>query len=362
VLTPAELVSDDELPLVDRRPDDLAALLYTGGTTGRSKGVPLTHEQLIAGGGAAREVSHEPGINRGVLALPLAHSYGILVTVGSMHAEEPPVTLLQRWFDAAGWLGLAQQHRAQTAAVVPSMLAMLLAQPLESYDLSELRYVSCGAAPLSAALIREFERRVPTATVHEGYGCTETAGIISATSPGQRRLGTVGRPVPGVELRIVSPEGLDLPPGEDGEIVVRGPNVMSGYLHGEPLGPRGWFATGDIGHLDEEGYLSIVDRKKDLIIRGGHNVFPRDVEDVLLAHPAVAAAAVVGRPDERLGEEVVAFVSLRPDTEATVDDLFAHAKANLSPTKYPREIRVLPTIPLTSVGKVDRKRVREMLS
>ncbi|HEX6686544.1 MAG TPA: AMP-binding protein [Candidatus Limnocylindrales bacterium] len=364
VLDPSELDADGgEHPLVDRRPDDLAALLYTGGTTGRSKGVKLTHEQLIAGGGAARRTSHEPGINRGVLALPLAHSYGILVTVGGMHAEagQAPVTVLQRWFDPAGWLALAAQHRAQAAAVVPSMLAMLLAQPLESYDLSSLKYVASGAAPLSPTLVREFERRVPSATVREGYGCTETAGIISTTAPGQRRLGTVGKPVPGMELRIVSAGGADLPPGEDGEIVVRGPNVMSGYLHGEPVGRGDWFATGDIGHVDADGYLSIVDRKKDLIIRGGHNVFPRDIEDVLLAHPAVAGAAVVGRPDERLGEEVVAFVALHPTATATVDDLFAHAKANLSPMKYPREIRVLAAIPLTSVGKVDRKRVRTML-
>jgi long-chain acyl-CoA synthetase len=238
---------------------------------------------------------------------------------------------------------------------------MLLAQPLEEHDLSRLRFVSCGAAPLSAALVEEFERRVPSATIHEGYGCTETAGIISATRPGRRRLGTVGEPVPGVEVRIVSLDGQDLPAGEDGEILVRGPNVMSGYLHGDPVPDGGWFATGDIGHLDADGYLSIVDRKKDLIIRGGVNVFPRDVEDVLLAHPAVAAAAVVGRPDERLGEEVVAFVSLRDDATATTDELLAHAKENLSPMKYPREIRVLATIPLTSVGKVDRKRVRQSL-
>jgi long-chain acyl-CoA synthetase len=361
VLSPLDLVSADELAIVDCRPDDLAALLYTGGTTGRSKGVPLTHAQLIAAGGAVRQVTYQPGVDLSLLALPLAHSYGILVTVAGMHAEQPLVTLLQRWFEPAGWLALAAEFGAQTTSVVPSMLAMLLAQPLEDFDLSRLQFVACGAAPLPAALIKEFERRVPGATVHEGYGCTETAGIISATPPGQRRVGSVGPPVPGVEVRIVSPEGADLPAGEDGEIVVRGPNVMSGYLHGDPVDADGWFATGDIGHADADGYLYIVDRKKDLIIRGGHNVFPRDVEDVLLTHPAVAAAAVVGRPDERLGEEVIAFVSLRAEKTATVDDLLAHAKANLSPMKYPREIHVLEAIPLTSVGKVDRKRVRELL-
>jgi long-chain acyl-CoA synthetase len=361
----AQLESAAPEEFVDPGADEMAALLYTGGTTGRSKGVPLSHANLIEGAGAARSVTYVPGVNRAVLALPLAHSYGILVTVGGLHATEPPVTALQRWFDPAGWLALAQEHRVQTTAVVPSMLAMLLAQPLEDYDLGELRFVSSGAAPLPAAIAREFERRVPTATVMEGYGCTETAAIISATTPGQRRMGTVGRPVPGVELRIVDLDGADLPPGRPGEIVVRGPNVMNGYWRGVPTGEGdgvvdGWFATGDIGVLDGDGYLSIVDRKKDLILRGGANVFPRDVEDVLLTHPAVAAAAVVGRPDDRLGEEVVAFIALRPDRGATVAELTAYARENLAATKYPREIRIVEAIPLTSVGKVDRKRVRAL--
>jgi len=365
VLDFAELESADPGELVDRRDDDLAVLLYTGGTTGRSKGVPLTHRNLIDGAVAARSIRFVDGINRGILALPLAHSFGILVTVDGLHATEPPITVLQRWFDPAGWVTLAHEHRVQAAAVVPSMLAMLLAQPLEEYDLSALRFVYCGAAPLSGALVAEFERRVPSATVMEGYGCTETAGVISATPSGQRRLGTVGKPVPGVSVRIVSPDGADLPPGADGEIVVRGPNVMAGYWHASPADRSvtdGWFATGDIGRFDEDGYLSIVDRKKDLIIRGGHNVYPRDVEDVLLAHPAVAGAAVVGRPDERLGEEVVAFVALRPGQSATVDELAAHARANLSAMKYPREIQVVDAIPLTSVGKVDRKRLRAQVT
>lgn len=357
----AALEAGDPLPVVDRAPEDLAALLYTGGTTGRSKGVGLTHANLANAGASSRAVSHVPGLNRGITGLPMSHSFGLLVSVGTYHAHEPVVSVLQRWFDAPSWLRLAAGHRCQTAAVVPSMIAMLLAHPLEAYDLGSLRFLFSGAAPLSRAVAEEFERRVPSVTVVEGYGCTETAGIISATPPSAPRRGTVGRAVPQVEIRIVGPDGTDRPVGADGEIVVRGPNVMPSYWGGDPS-PDGWFHTGDVGRLDADGYLTIVDRIKDLIIRGGYNVYPRDVEDVLMQHPAVAMAAVVGRADDRLGEEVVAFVSLVEGGSTTVEDLIAFAKDRLAAHKYPREVHVLGAIPLTSVGKLDRKRLRASLA
>jgi len=197
--------------------------------------------------------------------------------------------------------------------------------------------------------------------VLEGYGCTETGGIVSGTPPLEPRPGTVGKAVPNVEVRIVGVDGNDLPPGQDGEIVVRGPNVMQGYWGGEPI-KDGWFHTGDIGRVDEDGYITIVDRMKDLIIRGGYNVYPRDVEDALLDHPEVAMAAVVGRPDPRLGEEVVAFVSLAEGSTATEADLIEFTKGRLAAHKYPRTVTVLPQIPLTSVGKLDRKRLRAAVS
>jgi long-chain acyl-CoA synthetase len=241
------------------------------------------------------------------------------------------------------------------------MLAILLGQPLEDYDLAALRFVYSGGAPLSAAVAQEFARRVPSCKVLEGYGCTETAGLISSTPPLEPRPGTVGRPVPGVQLRIVGPDGADVPVGGDGEIVVRGANVMRGYWDGEPV-PDGWFHTGDVGRLDTDGYLTIVDRIKDLILRGGFNVYPRDVEDALMTHPAVAMAAVVGRPDERLGEEVVAFVALAGGATATPEELVAYARERLGAHKYPREVRIVEQIPLTSVGKLDRKRLRAALN
>jgi long-chain acyl-CoA synthetase len=257
-----------------------------------------------------------------------------------------------RWFDAESWLALAQEHRSQIAPVVPSMLYMLLRAPLEDYDLSELRYVASGAAPLAPEAIAEFTRRVPGVEIREGYGLTETSALVSTNRPGRIRYGSVGEPVPGTEVRI-----------DEGEICVRSDLVMKGYWKAPELTAEtirdGWLYTGDMGRLDDDGYLTILDRKKDLIIRGGFNVFPRDVEEALVEHPAVATACVVGRADAVHGEEVVAFVTLRG--EVATDELIAFGKKRLGGYKYPREIHVVDSLPLTAVGKVDRKVLREQL-
>ena len=345
---------------------DLAALLYTGGTTGRSKGVPLTHANLFWCGWAANQNSVRANVNTGVLPLPLAHAYGLLVFCIGLHRDEGARTILMRWFDPAGWLKLAEEHRAQFSALVPSMIQMLLGQPLEEADLSELTFISSGASPLAEEVRREFEARVPSATIYEGYGCTESATLISTNPYGARRVGSVGLPVAGCEVSIQDDFGAMLPADRDGEICVRSPGVMSGYWHAPDSASTvlagGWLHTGDIGHLDAGGYLYVVDRKKDLILRGGFNVFPRDVEEVLVAHPAVALAGVVGRPDARLGEEVVAFVSLRPDAVATAEELSEHARKHLGGNKYPQQITIVPAIPLTSVGKLDRKKLRQWVA
>ena len=352
--------------IMDRAGTDLAALLYTGGTTGRSKGVPLTHANLFWCGWAAHQSSVRANVTTSVLPLPLAHAYGLLVFCGGFHRDEGARTILMRWFDPAGWVKLAQEHRAQGSALVPSMIQMLLGQPLEEADLSQLTAISSGAAPLPEEARREFEARVPSAMIYEGYGCTESATLISANPAGARRVGSVGLPVAGCEVSIQDDSGAKLPAGQDGEICVRSPGVMSGYWHSPDSAATvlagGWLHTGDIGHLDADGYLYVVDRKKDLILRGGFNVFPRDVEDALVAHPAVALAGVVGRPDVRLGEEVVAFVSLRPGASVTVEELTEHARKHLGANKYPRQITIVPAIPLTSVGKLDRKKLRQWVT
>jgi long-chain acyl-CoA synthetase len=362
VLPFAELEAAEPAGIAERRSDDMAALLYTGGTTGRSKGVPLTQGNLFWCGWSATNSSEVKGLTSALVPLPLAHAYGLLVSCIGMHRSEPGQTVLMRWFDPAGWLDLAVRHRVHRTTLVPSMIQMLLALPLEEHDLSALVAVSSGAAPLAAGVRQRWEAKLPAALIYEGYGCTESTSLISSNPYGRRRVGSVGLPVPGCEVSIQNEEGKDLPTGEDGEICVRSPGVTAGYWHSpeatELALAGGWLHTGDIGHVDADGYLYVVDRKKDLIIRGGFNVYPRDVEDVLLAHPAVAMAAVVGRPDERLGEEVVGFVSLRPGASATGADLVAHARAHLAATKYPREVRIVDAIPLTSVGKLDRKRLR----
>ncbi|MHB8452050.1 MAG: class I adenylate-forming enzyme family protein [Mycobacteriales bacterium] len=368
---PAPLVSFADLEqappaeVTDRAEDDLAALLYTGGTTGRAKGVMLSHRNLGYCGQSSYKAGRLPGLPRGINPLPLSHAFGMIVTVRGMFAEEGELGVLMRWFDPAEWVRLAAAHQVQRAALVPAMLAMLLAQPLEDADLSALRYVSVGAAPLAPELVAEFERRVPGAEILEGYGCTESGAVISSNRPGARRLGTVGLPIPGYEVRVVDPADRAVPPGVAGEVVVRSPGVMAGYWRAPQESADtlrgGWLHTGDIGILDQDGYLRVIDRAKDLIIRGGFNVFPRDIEDVLDAHPAVAMAGVVGRPDPVLGEEVVAFVALRPGESVTPEELVAFARERIGASKYPREIRIVEGIPLTSVGKLDRKALREVL-
>jgi long-chain acyl-CoA synthetase len=348
-------VEADPRPVVPRRDDDLAALVYTGGTTGRAKGVMLTHANLWEAGRRGYEAGDLPGISRSLTCLPLAHSYGLLVlNVGLHQGPEPPVSTLMRWFDAEAWLVLAQEHRVQFAALVPSMLHTLLAEPLEDYDLRELRYVACGAAPLALETIAEFTRRVPGVEIREGYGLTETSALVATNPPGRIKYGTVGVPVPGTDVRIA----------DDGEVLVRSELVMKGYWNAPELTAAtledGWLKTGDIGRLDEDGYLSILDRKKDLILRGGFNVFPRDVEEALLEHPAIATACVLGRPDPAHGEEVVAFVTLA--SPATSDELIAFGRTRLGGYKYPREVHIVDALPLTPVGKADRKALRERLT
>ncbi|MGH8862365.1 MAG: class I adenylate-forming enzyme family protein [Jatrophihabitantaceae bacterium] len=354
----AELSAGAEASLVAVDPGEMAALLYTGGTTGRSKGVVLSHDAMSYAAWAGVKSGEDDGFGVALLPLPLAHAFGLTVSTLALHAVRPGRTVLMRWFDPAGWLQLAQDQRVEYGALVPTMLRLLTTQPLDDFDLSALRKLVSGSAPLPAEIAEQWARRLPTVEVVEGYGCSETSAIASMTPTGRNRPGSVGRAAPGVDIRIVGTEKA----GADGEICIRTPSLMTGYWH-DPDATAGavrdgWFHTGDIGHLDDDGYLFIVDRKKYLIIRGGFNVYPRDIEDALAEHPDVQMAGVVGRPDPRQGEEVIAYVSARAGAEIEPAAVIEWARERIGGYRYPREVHVIDAIPLTPVGKVDRKALR----
>jgi long-chain acyl-CoA synthetase len=360
----AVLEAGGPAPIEPRADDDPAALLYTGGTTGRAKGVMLSHRGLWESGRGIDLVNRTTPATRSLLPLPLSHAYGLIVVIGGLHSERPLVSVLQRYFDPAGWLDLVAEHRLESSAVVPTMLQLLLAQPRDRHDLSSLAYFGSGGAALPPA-IRTAAEEAFGVTVLQGYGCTESSAVISAETIPEHRAGSVGKPLPHAEVAILDPDGKPVPDGADGEICVRGPGVMLGYWNDPDLTAAtirdGWLHTGDVGRLDADGYLYVVDRLKDLIIRGGFNVFPRDVEDVLLEHPAVQIAACVGRPDPEHGEEVVAVVQLAPGRQVTGPELVAFTRSRMARYKYPREVTVLAEVPLTSVGKINRKAVRGLI-
>ncbi|GAA4965283.1 class I adenylate-forming enzyme family protein [Actinoplanes utahensis] len=361
----ADLEAGEPAGIEPRADDDMAALLYTGGTTGRAKGVMLSHRGLWESGHGLQQAARTSDTTRSLLPLPLSHAYGLIVVISGLHSDRRLVSVLQRWFDPAGWLRLVAEHRLETSPLVPTMLQMLLAQPYGDHDLSSLRSFGSGGATLPPA-IRAAAEKAFGVTVLQGYGCTESSAVISAETLTDHRPGSVGKPLPHAEVAIVDLSGTELPTGADGEICVRGPNVMLGYWNDPDLTARtvrdGWLHTGDVGHLDADGFLYVVDRIKDLIIRGGFNVYPRDVEDALLEHPAVQIAACVGRPDTEHGEEVVAVVQLVPGQRVDGAELIEFARNRLAKYKYPREVRVLDAVPLTSVGKINRRAVRDLLA
>jgi long-chain acyl-CoA synthetase len=361
----SELTSAEPAGIVDRADGDLAALLYTGGTTGRSKGVQLTHEALWHAGRSGYEATADDPLLRTAVPLPLSHAFGLLATVTGMHQPEQGVAALMRWFDPVGFLDIVEQHRIEQATLVPTMLRMLLDMPLEDRDLSSLERVVCGSAPLPVGVLEAFEQRVPSAVICEGYGLTETSAAATVNRRHSRRIGTVGQPLPGVEIRIVDDHGEEVGQGEAGEVLIRSRSNAQGYW-GAPQETAdtfvdGWVRTGDIGSLGSEGHLTILDRAKDLILRNGFNIYPRDVEEALTEHDGVASAAVVGRADDEVGEEIVAFVQPQPGAEVDEAELRDWAKQRLGPKSYPREVHAVDALPLTPVLKIDRKALRDQL-
>jgi long-chain acyl-CoA synthetase len=353
----------DRFPPTERADDDLAALLYTAGTTGQPKGVALSHGNLVANARAAASLYELEREQWSLAVLPLSHSYGLtLMNTGSVLGTR---AVMLRWFNPELVLETIERYRVQYMAGVPTMYVYLLNHPdAGRFDTSSMRAWGSGAAPLPVEIVEPFEKRFG-GRILEGYGLTEAGPVVSAHRlSGERRLGSVGQPIPGVEVTVVDDQDRALAAGDIGEVCVRSPAVMLGY-HGMPeetarVLRHGWLHTGDMGRLDADGYLYIVERKKDLIIRGGFNIYPREVEEVLYAHPAVAEAGVVGRPDALMGEEVRAFVVLKTGEQATADDLLAFCRTRLAKFKCPREIRFVEALPKSPIGKILKKELRAL--
>ncbi|HEX2192505.1 MAG TPA: long-chain fatty acid--CoA ligase [Acidimicrobiales bacterium] len=337
---------------------DTAVILYTSGTTGRPKGAELTHANLLSNAlTCSTEVLPIGPETVALVALPLFHAFGQTVLHNAVLAVGGSLVLQPRW-DPSAAAELARRHRVTLFGGVPAMYVTLLARPPEADgDLSSLRVCVSGGAPLPPALATEFERRVG-APILEGYGLSETSPVVAFRVPGgPGGTGSVGAPLPGVDVRLVDDAGAVVSePGGVGEIWVRGPNVMKGYRGDAEATAAvlvdGWFRTGDVGTRDGDGALRIVGRSKEMIIRSGYKVYPREVEDVLGAHPAVVEAAVVGVPDERRGEEVVAFVTLAPGAEVSAAELVSHCRDRLAAYKCPRRIEIRESLPHGPTGKV----------
>jgi long-chain acyl-CoA synthetase len=349
--------------VADRAADDTAVILYTSGTTGTPKGAELTHANLLSNVEASIAVFglDEQAVTLG--ALPLFHAFGQTCALNATMAVGGTLALIPR-FDGGSALEAIERDRVTVFEGVPTMYAAMLHHPRAGEaDTSTLEVCVSGGAAMPVELMRAFEEQFGC-TVLEGYGLSETSPVASFNPRHrERKPGSIGLPVAGVEMRVIGADGGELPRGEAGEIEIRGHNVMKGYwarpdATAEAIRPDGWFKSGDIGRVDEDGYFFIVDRKKQLVIRGGYNVYPREIEEVLYEHPAVREAAVIGVPHDELGEEVAAAVALKDGADATAADIRAFVKERVAAYKYPRHVWLVDELPKGPTGKILKREIR----
>jgi len=349
--------------VAERAADDTAVILYTSGTTGQPKGAELTHANLSRNSTGVAEKLGEITEDDVILgALPLFHSFGQTCCMNSAVTVGAMVTLLPR-FDPDNALQIIERDGVTLFQGVPTMYnAMLHSQSCDSADCSSLRICISGGAAMPAELMRAFEEKFGC-IILEGYGLSETSPVASFNHPDkERKPGSIGTPIEGVEMQVWDDDGNELPQGEVGEIVIRGHNIMKGYwnrddANKEAITDDGWFRTGDMAKVDEDGYFFIVDRKKDLIIRGGYNVYPREIEEVLYEHPQIQEAAVVGVPHDELGEEVGAAVVLKQGESLEADELKSYVKEQVAAYKYPRKVWFVDELPKGPTGKILKREI-----
>jgi long-chain acyl-CoA synthetase len=360
---PREVMADEGLDApVERADSDTAVILYTSGTTGQPKGAELTHAGLNSNARTTQETLLEGTPDDVIMGcLPLFHVFGLTCSLNACVLAGASLTLIPR-FDGGKALDVIERDGVTVFEGVPTMFSAMLHQPdTDKRDVSSLRLCVSGGSAMPVEVMRSFEETFGC-IVLEGYGLSETSPVASFNHPhAERKPGSIGTPIRGVEMRLVDDEGTDVPSAEVGEIAIRGENVMKGYWRREEETakaiPDGWFRTGDLARQDEEGYYFIVDRKKEMIIRGGYNVYPREIEEALYEHPAVAEAAVIGIAHPDLGEEVAAAVALKPGASAEVDELRNFVKERVAAYKYPRHLWLVDSLPKGPTGKILRRAV-----
>ncbi|WP_346619814.1 long-chain fatty acid--CoA ligase [Blastococcus montanus] len=361
--SPAELMADEPPTApVERSDDDLAVILYTSGTTGQPKGAELTHANMGRNALTTAETLAENTADDVIMGcLPLFHVFGLTCGLNTAVLRGSLLTLIPR-FDGGKALEVIERDRVTIFEGVPTMFAAMLHQPdADRHDVSSLRLCVSGGSAMPVEIMRSFEERFGC-MILEGYGLSETSPVASFNHPhAERKPGSIGTPIRGVEMRLVDDDGNDVGPGEVGEIAIRGENVMRGYWQRPEETaksiPDGWFRTGDLARTDDDGYFFIVDRKKEMIIRGGYNVYPREIEEALYEHPAVAEVAVVGITHPDLGEEVAAAVALKPGMTAGADELREFVKERVAGYKYPRHLWLVESLPKGPTGKILRRAV-----